>query len=269
MPGTFYGNYDERNQDYASVNNANNGRFPLGHYLVLPDGRKYQFALNDGTAEVAGRLYQCVATVANHTNVAADAARAIDAIVISATLGATAAAIDIYSEGTVHINDATGEGYTYRIRRALTAGRAHEAAASSGVLTVNLEANEMVQVALAAATSEMTFTRNRFHAVLIHPSPPTSLLAGVSPGVAAANRFYWSQVYGAAAVLADGTLVVGDQCIPSDATDGAVEPRNFTLTEAAPNTLDGTQEGPHVGVVKNINATTEEALIFLDLDLGT
>src|SRR3989304_3473340 len=104
MPNVFFGPMDERNQDYSNAGNANIGRWPLGHTLIVPDGREDHFALNDGTVEVAGRLYQAVAGVAGHTNIAPDVARAIDAIVISATLNTTLAGIDIYAEGTVHVN---------------------------------------------------------------------------------------------------------------------------------------------------------------------
>lgn len=223
MPRTFYGpGYSARNLTYANAGNANIGPYELGSYLITPDQRVYRFALNDGTAEVAGNLYQSVAGVTNHTNVAADVARAIGATAISATIGATAAVIDIYAEGLVHINDAIGEGYTYRIKRAYTAGAAHAAAAGSDVLTVNLDADESVQVALTTA-SEVSFTRNRYHSVALHASPPTAGLAGVSPGVAAANRFYWSQVSGYAAVLASGTLLEGLPVMAGITTDGSVE----------------------------------------------
>ena len=208
MPGTYFGPYNEQFSTYANGGNANLGLKPLGHRLILPDGRVYRFALNDGTVEVAGNLYQSVAPVANHTNVTADAARAINAVIISGTLGGTSASADIYAEGNVHTNDAAAEGYFYRIRRAKTAGAAHALAAASAVLTVNLVAGERVQVALTTS-SEITFSRNRFHQVLITAAPPTSQLAGVSPGVAAADRFYWSQVAGEAAVLAQGTLLAG------------------------------------------------------------
>lgn len=296
MPGTFFGPYDERNQDYANAGNANYGRFPLGHRLILPDGRTYRFALNDGTAEVAASLYQSVASVANHVNVTADVARAIDATVVSATLGATSAAIDIYAEGLVHTNDAVGEGYAYRIRRASAAGNAHAAASASAVLTVNLDANELVQVALTTA-SEVSFSRNRYHAILIHPSPPTAVLAGVSPGVAAANRFYWSQVKGEAAVLADGTLLAGLPVMASITTDGAVENYKRRVRTGATATTGITDAGalltdqdgaevnvrpisttvstnyditggisvnaPLVGMCIKANASTEQALIDL------
>ena len=225
MPGTYFGPYDERNQNYANSGNANLGRFPLGHSLILPDGREYRFTLNDGTVEIAGNLYQAVAAVADHTNRPVDVARAIDAVLVSATLTGTAAAVDIYAEGVVHTNDVVGEGYSYRIRRANTEGAAHAAAVASGVLTVNLVAGEQVQVALDT-TSEVTFTRNRYHRTTIQVGPPTALLTGVSPGVAALDRFYWSQVKGYAAVLADtsgGVLLAGLPVMPGITTDGSVE----------------------------------------------
>ena len=223
MPQTYFGPYGENNSTYAHAGNANLGRWPLGHTLILPDGREYKFTLNDGTAEVAGNLYQSVAPVTGHTNIAVDTARAIGATAMSATLNGTAPAVDIYAEGVVHVNDVTGEGYSYRIRRAMTAGNAHASAASAGVLTVNLQAGESVQVALDT-TSEVTFTRNRYHATTIHLGPPTATLTGVSPGVAAANRFYWSQTKGYAAVLAQiGTLLAGLPVQCGTTTDGSIE----------------------------------------------
>ena len=222
MPGTYFGPHGENYSTYAYERHANLGPKRLGTILVLPDYREYRFALNDGTAEVAGNLYQSVAPVTNHTDVTADVVRAIAAKVISATLGATAAAVDIYTEGIVHSSNDTGEAYAYRIKRAMTAGAAHASAATSSILTVNLEASETVQVALDT-TSEVTFTRNRFHQVLITAAPPTAGLAGVSPGVAAADRFYWSQVKGYAAVLASGTLLAGKPVQAGITTAGSVE----------------------------------------------
>lgn len=222
MPGTFFGPLDERNQDYAAEDNANIGRFPLGHRLILPDGRYFRFTLNDGTVEVAGNLYQSSVPIADHTNVVVDTARAIDAIVVSATMTGTTAAVDVYAEGLVHVNATPGEGYAYRVRRANTAGAAHAAATTTGVLTVNLEAGEQVQVALTTG-SNVSFTRHRFHTVVIHDSPPTAGLAGVSPGVAAADRYYWNQVGGESAVLADGFLLAGLPVQASITVDGAVE----------------------------------------------
>lgn len=265
MPGTYFGPMGENNSTYANAGNANLGRFALGHTLILPDGREYKFTLNDGTVEIAGNLYQSVAAVADHNNTTADVVRAIGATAISSTLGATAAAVDIYAEGVVHIADVDGEGYSYRIRRAMTAGNAHAAAATSSVLTVNLEAGESVQVALTTA-SNISYTRNRYHRATISPGPPTAALTGVSPGVAALDRFYWSQVKGYAAVLSDATLLAGLPVQASIGASGSVEMVKRRLqvvstgsvltasTQYAANLVD--QDGTTVGVAVVTSVST-------------
>src|SRR3990167_1351347 len=222
MPATYFGPAGENNATYVNGGHANVGRWPLGHTLILPDGREYRFALNDGTIEVAGNLYQSVAALTGHTNRAVTTAAAIGATTITASITTTTVAADIYAEGMVHVNDAVGEGYSYRIRRAMSAGSAHASAASTATLTVNLMAGETVQVALDT-TSEVTFTRNRYHQTTIHVSPPTAQLTGVSPGVAAADRFYWTQTKGWASVLANLTLLAGLPVQPDIAVNGAVE----------------------------------------------
>src|SRR3990167_7693883 len=222
MPGTSFGPYDEQYSDYANGGHANVGRWPLGHTLILPDGREYKFTLNDGTIEVAGNLYQSVAPLTGHTNRAVTSAAAIDATAITASITTTVAGTDIYAEGMVHVNEVTGEGYSYRIKRAMSAGAAHASAASTATITVNLESGEKIKVALDT-TSEITLTRNRYHQATIHVSPPTAQLTGVSPGVAAADRFYWTQTKGWASVLANLTLLAGLPVQPDIAVNGAVE----------------------------------------------
>ena len=91
MPQTFFGPYDARNDDFAFENNANLGRFPLGHTLILPDGREYKFSLNDGTVEVAGNLYQTVAALAGHTDRLVNTAIAAAATQVNASITTTVA----------------------------------------------------------------------------------------------------------------------------------------------------------------------------------
>ena len=260
MPRTYYGPHGENNSTYANAGNANLGRWELGSYLILPDQRKYCFALNDGTVEVAGRLYQSVASVGGHNNRPVDVVRAIGAVAISATLVPTAAADDIYAEGIVHVNDVTGEGYSYRIRRANTVEAANADAVASGVLTVNLAAGESVQVALDT-TSEVSFTRNRFHQVLIAAAPPTGGLAGVSPGVAAVDRFYWSQVDGYAAVLASGTLLAGLPVMAGITTTGSVESTKRRLQVVSTGSVLSASTQYAANVVDQDGTTTGLALV--------
>lgn len=261
MPRTYFGPFGEQNSTYASARapaiTGADGRFEAGSRLVLPDEREYRFTLNDGVAEVQANLYQSALPITDHRNVVIDVARAVGATVISATLGATLAGVDLYAEGYVHVNDAgaatTTEGYNHRIKKAYSSGAAHAAVAASGIITVNLAPGESVQVALTTA-GEVTFSHNRFRGVLIHASPPTASLVGVSPGVAAADRWYWSQVKGDAAVLTQGTLVIGDFCVPSATVDGAVMPSAAFETD-----------GPYVGIVRSVNADGEESLIDLKI----
>ncbi len=302
MPRTFYGPFSEKDNNYAAGNNANVGRFPMGTWLVLPDERAYRFALNDGTVEVAGNLYQSEAPVGNYTDLVVDTARAIGATQISATDGGTGPAIDLFAEGTVHVNDATGQGYAARIARANAAGQAHAAAASGTVITVNLAADESVQVALEQTTSQVTFTPNRYARIIIHPAPPTAAIAGVSPGTCAADRYYWSQTKGYAAVLATGTLLAGLPVQADITTNGSVESSKRRmrtggttysilttavtlrfLDQDGSTTLFGAvglastastvevgggiaYNAPYVGECVNPNATTEFALVDLKID---
>ena len=254
MARTYYGPFNEQYNDYATPRDGNAGRFPAGSKLVLPDERAYRFTENDGTPEVAATLYQSALPIANATDQGVNVATAAGATSLSATLGGTSAIADLYAEGTVHSSNAAGEGYAYRIRRAVTTGQGHAAVSSSAVITVNLEPSETLQVALTTA-SKLTFTHNRFRVVLIHDSPPTASLVGISPGIAAANRWYWSQTEGDAPVVTEGTLVIGDLCVPTATTAGAVMPSAALETD-----------GPIVGVVRHVNATTQISLVDLKID---
>tara|TARA_R110000824_G_scaffold145565_2_gene313985 strand:- start:420 stop:1184 length:765 start_codon:yes stop_codon:yes gene_type:complete len=254
MARTYYGPFNEQYNDYATPSSGNAGRFPAGSKLVLPDERGYRFTENDGTAEVAATLYQSALPIAHATETVVNVATAAGATSLSSTHGGSTVAVDLYAEGTVHTNKTTGLGYAFRIKRAVAAADGHAAVSSGAVITVNLETPETLQVALTTS-SELTYTQNRFRNVLIHDSPPTGALVGISPGVAAADRWYWSQTEGDAPVVTEGTLVIGDFCVPTATTPGAVMPSNAFETD-----------GPYVGVVRHVNITAEISLVDLKID---
>ena len=119
--------------------------------------------------------------------------------------------------------------------------------------------------------SDLSFTRNRFHQVLIHPAPPTAGLAGVSPGVAAADRFYWSQIGGEAAVLADGTLLAGLPVQASITTNGAVEnekTRVRTGSTAAADATTGSLLTDQDGAEVNVRVMTAAITTTYDISGG-
>ena len=253
MPYTYFGPFGSQFGTFAEPAGGNAGTKPLGTKLVLPDERLYRYALHVALA-VPGNLYSSIAPVADHTNVVSDQARAIGATSLSATLGATAAAVDIYSEGYVHTNDLTGEGFAFRIKRAIASGQANAAAAASAILTVALEAGESVQVA-TAATADLTFRRNRFHTIIIAPSTPVAGTAGVAAGATAADRYGYVQTKGYAAVFTQGTLLIADPAVHSLTTAGCAMPSVAVETD-----------GPILGQVVAVNATTEYSLLNLVID---
>mgnify|MGYP001574177490 FL=1 len=282
-PFEIHGPYGEEHR-IASVSE---GR-PFGTRLVLPDGRRFAWGGAGAVALAVGKLMQAEAPVADHRNVACDVARAVDATSISATLGATAAAADDYAEGIVHVNDATAEGHEYKIKT-------HVAAAKSTVLTVDLVEDYKVKVALVAATSEVTFTKNPFKSLIICPTTLTAAIAGVARVAVTATYFGWFQRKGPAVVLVNGTLYVGKLVMPSTTTAGAVDHANNrvrTGATAAADSVSGTlivdSAGAEtaframgtainttydigalsqpIGRVMQVNASTEYALVDLCLD---
>lgn len=219
----------------------------LGTILDFPDGRRFRLSRAGAVALLPGKLHQSALPVANHLNIAVAAAAAIGATRVQVTLGATAAAANIYKDGYLYVNDALGEGHTYRIKD-------HLAIASAGTGWINLYNDTPILVALSTA-SEVTLAHNPFNAVLIHDSPPTAGLAGVSMANVAPDYYCWLQTRGPAAVLIQGTVVIGDLCVPSATVDGAVMPSAALETD-----------GPVVGRVMRVNADTEYGLI--DLQIG-
>lgn len=241
MPGIARSYSEEIYKTYSSAKHR------LGAIIEFPDGRVFRFGQAGAVALAHGKLHQSALPIADHTNVAVSANAAIGALQVSATLGATAAAKDLYKDGFLLVNDATGEGYAYRIK-------GHAAADASGVITVQLYEDSPVKVALVASTSEVTLVHNRFKNCLIHPSPPTAQLAGVAIADIAIGAYGWFQTKGPAPVLVQGTVVIGDLCVPSATVDGAVMPSAALETD-----------GPVVGIVVRVLADTEYGIVDLNL----
>ena len=157
------------------------------------------------------------AIVDNHTNKAVTAASAIGSKSITLTLGATAATKNQYAEGYLFVNDATGEGYTYKIRT-------HPAAAASGSLTLTLY--DPVQVALVASTSEVTLLASPFSSVT-HSATEESVPAGIPPIAVTSGYYLWLQTWGYANCLRGDTADHGSILRP-DSTAGELSGETAT-----------------------------------------
>jgi hypothetical protein len=200
-------------QDFRDISASQQGA--LGTKGETVDGRIYRYALAGGTTLAAGKLNIAPVDVDNHVNILVQAIAAIGAKSVNVTLGATAATADQYKGGYLTVNDNTGEGINY-----LIAG--HAAHAGSGTLTVQLV--DPIKVALAT-TTEVTLVANPYSAVIVNPGAIAHRNVGVN-NVSITNAYYgWLQTSGDCAVLSDGAVTKGVECIASDATAGAVEIR--------------------------------------------
>ena len=115
-----------------------------------------------------------------------------------------------------------------------------------------------IVTALNQANSQVSLCRNPYNGTVIAPATETGALAGVAPRAVTAAHYYWCQVSGPAAVLVQGTIVIGNKLMRDLATkDGA----------AIPEVAAGSSLGvnPTVGTVMAFAASTEYALVWLTI----
>jgi hypothetical protein len=223
--------------------------WPLGARLQIGE-RVYRYAENGSSGIATARLCQMpvIETNGDVTDMAVDTP-AIGALQMEVTNGGnTAITANEFTGGWLHVNDDTGEGYLYQIR-------ANDAMSTSAAGTIYLY--DPVIVALGAGAT-VSLTHGMWANTIIHPSPNTAALTGVTSGAITAEYFFWIQTWGPASVLHDGSTVVtqGDPVLVSEDDDGAV-----TLLD---RDASGRDE-PEVGWAMHPNADGEHTLIYLRL----
>lgn len=204
--------------DARTTSTTKNGVL-LGTKAVTRDGKVYRWTSNGAVALVEGKTTTGVARVANHANLALTSTSniAVGSLVISVTLGGTAATADQYADGYATINDGTGVGQSYLI--------VGNSAQTSTTGSVDLYLAEPVTVALVIASTKVTLIQNPNANVVVTPAVVTNPIAGVPNVPVAASSYFWAQTRGMAGVLSDGVIARGTQSIPSDAVIGALETR--------------------------------------------
>lgn len=173
----------------------------LGEKAYSNDGRTFRYVLAGATALVPGNVIQSPAVIANHVNLTPTALPAVGDFVITATLGATAAAANLYTNGTVVVEKGTlGAGLTY-----LVSG--HAAVLSSGIITINLKD---AVVTAPTGTVTVSLIQNNYSSVIQMPvttATGTAIGAAIYPITAA--QYGWVCSRGITGVLADGAQTVG------------------------------------------------------------
>ena len=228
-------------------------RFAIGTILTI--GVQTWAYCEFGGTTAAGDLLQSELQAVAHDALAAVAGAAGDntITITSPASGSDDFIVNEYSGGFMRAEVNGSPGYQYPIL-------SHPALDISAVATMVVTLLPGIGTAVAvAATDDFSFMKNPWMEPIIHPSPQTSIICGVSIGIGADGSFGWLGVKGPHAVKTEGTVVIAQEVIASITDDGAVGAA--VLTEGTPNT--GGNQAP-VGVVRDVGADTTFSTIDLN-----
>ena len=217
-------------------------RYPLGTKLERGDNvfRYVEF----GNTTAAGDMIQAEGPDGAHDDL--DPSGGLVAVGSKVITISTAITLvkDEYAGGYLVIEADAGAGYAYQVT-------ANDADAAAGGATVTIR--DGLAVAITSA-SDAKLVKSRYKEVIEMPATVTGLVVGASLGVGADGSFGWATTRGPAAVLTDGTVVIGQHVRASDGTAGSVEALD----------RDGSAEDePELGYVMDVGPNTEFSLIFL------
>lgn len=187
-------------------------RHPVGTRACLPDGRVFYYSKNGAGALGPGKLAMAEVITAEFANQAVAAAAAVSETSATVTLGATAVTLNEYADGYLVINDAAGEGHTYKIRT-------HPVAA--GAASCVLDLYDGIKVALTTS-SQYTLVKNPWGDVVVAAAGHVHQAVGVAPIDVTAAYFFWMQTWGVCAVWDDAATAIGAP-LQSGTTEGQVE----------------------------------------------
>lgn len=215
-----------------------NGGLNLGAKAFTGDGREFRFVLAGATTLVPGKLQQ--SSVENTGWEALNPG----IVAIGATQFTTTTTVTVTSNawtgGYVFVTETPGQGYQYKIKG--------NTAATSAAVTVYLE--DPILVALTAS-SQVDITASPYNGVIVNPTTATGTTLGAAIFPITNAQYGWIQTTGPAAVLAQGTIVVGEQVASSSTTAGAVVATSGVLAS--------------VGIAITGIATTDYGAINLNL----
>tara|TARA_R100000808_G_scaffold11927_1_gene30149 strand:+ start:1260 stop:2033 length:774 start_codon:yes stop_codon:yes gene_type:complete len=231
----------------------------IGARMILPDGREFVYAYS-GEAITAGKVTMQPQTASDHIkDLAVASAVSAGATQMTVTNGGSTAitgsgsydgsstTVGDYEDGYIFVNDVNGEGQIWQIKN-------HSSAATSATLTVNIYDTDKVATALTTS-SQVGLAKNPHNGVEVWD---VNDIDGIAAGVPAcditANYYFWNQVKGPAAVLTNGTVVLGKNVMTGSTTDGSVDV-----------VADDSSAEFIIGGVMGVAATTEYSLVWLNI----
>ena len=221
------------------------GSTPLGQRAIM-GGRSFRWAHNASVALSTGRLLQESVIVSGHgSGLVVASAAAAGARTITLTNATTAITANQYAGGQLLLT--TGHAYQIKSHPAESTG--------SGSVIITLEDDDVLAVAVAV-TETAALRVNSYEDVIVNPTTPTGAPVGVAPVAVTADYYFWAQTWGLAAVLTNGTIIVGYTVTPGATTAGSVDVCPL-------NSVDASGQQPMVGVVSRVIATAGYSLIDL------
>lgn len=202
-------------QDARSIS-ATKGQEYHGQVAHTVDGRAYVYATAGASNLAAGLMTIAPATTANHI-VQTGTANAVGTTSVTYTVGATAAAANLYASGYFAVQDTATTGInTYRIKSNTVV------ASGGGSITVALFDDEGLTVATTTA-SKFSLYPSPFNFTIVAPGDSSAYQSSGVPNVAVTATYsYWSQTAGYTTVLSDGIVAKNVSAILSPSVSGAV-----------------------------------------------
>lgn len=194
---------------------------PIGARAEDLFGRVYIYVQAGAAALVAGNAIQSAAEVTAHQALTA-AAAAIGDKVLTMTLGAAAAAANLYAGGVAVIDTTPGEGYSYPIS-------GHLANAGSATLVVNLQPGWPVQVALTTSSKINLYTHPCKNVIQYPVTTASGACVGCAQYPIGISEYGWIGRQGRFGSLIAGTPAIGAQVTPVGAVAGALSIWSGTL----------------------------------------
>ena len=182
-------------------------RHKLGTEMQFVDGRKYRYVEVGGSAITEGLLVASEAPAGNHDEDLAVATTAAGSTTVAVTLGATAAAKDLYAEGYLFINvpilgTSANPHEMYKIK-------SHAQTDANGALTANLDEPDGLVTAVTNGTETVGLIKSPYKDIVVAPAAAAGRFVGLTTMSMTANYFGWVQVAGMATAAIDGTPAVG------------------------------------------------------------
>lgn len=251
FPKMIFGDYgDEKVTSSTKI-----GSLPLGHLMILPDGRKYRHAKSGGTALVVGTIQRqgALGDLVMDQDVLFASSAAIGAEKVSLIMGGTTMVKDYFADGYLYTSLSAGVGSVYKIK-------SHPAAtAAAATIEFTLADNDKLTLAVVAASSKAGFQLNEYGATKLNPAGTafSGIICGIPPVAVSAGWYYWVQRSGPAVGLAAGTAMV----IGEGVSCSSVEAGSLTISSTA-----GDQAMDIIGHALAVGAASTYVLINLELE---